>query len=108
MTYARDGDIFVYDNTTGKTRQVTRTTDAGDESAVPVRRQTHFVHPRATIFTSCRSRTASLVQMTDIRAGGCGLPPRRRLRAGAGGRGGGGAGDRRRRSRRAGPTARSS
>src|SRR6266702_3276445 len=28
ITYARDGDIFVYDNTTGKTRQITKTSDA--------------------------------------------------------------------------------
>ncbi|MBZ5622259.1 MAG: hypothetical protein LAQ69_26545, partial [Acidobacteriia bacterium] len=28
ITYTRDGDLFIYDNTTGKTQQITKTTDA--------------------------------------------------------------------------------
>ena len=46
VVYVRDGDIFVYDNATGKTRQVTKTTRRRVQSALSPRRQTHLVHAR--------------------------------------------------------------
>ncbi|HTP36309.1 MAG TPA: prolyl oligopeptidase family serine peptidase [Candidatus Acidoferrales bacterium] len=86
--YSSDGDLFVHDNTTGKTQQITRTTDPE-------------LNPR---FTQDGKRIAftrggnlylmsldggSLVQLTDIRSA---TPPATPTAAPAGGRGGRGGG----------------
>jgi dipeptidyl aminopeptidase/acylaminoacyl peptidase len=65
--FARDGDIFLYDNTTGKGRQITRTTD--------VEANPHFLPDGKRIYFSRSDNlyvmsldTGQLVEMTDIRA----------------------------------------
>jgi len=100
ITYTRDGDLFVYDNSTSKTQQLTKTTDA--------ELNPHFLADGKRIsFTRANNLyvmsldTGSLVQMTDVRtaappapagaavagAGGFGQGQGQ----GRGGRGGGGA-----------------
>jgi dipeptidyl aminopeptidase/acylaminoacyl peptidase len=89
--YANSGDLFLYDNTTGKTRQLTKTTD--------VEINPHFTHDEKRIaFTRANNlyvmslEDGSLVQLTDIRsaaAAPAAAPP-----AGGGGRGGRGGGGR--------------
>jgi dipeptidyl aminopeptidase/acylaminoacyl peptidase len=65
--YARDGDIFVYDNTTGATRQITKTADAESNP--------HFLRDGKRIYFTRTNNlyvmsldTGTLVQMTDIAA----------------------------------------
>jgi hypothetical protein len=88
IVYAREGDLFVYDNTTGKTRQLTKTTD--------VELNPHFLRDgRRVAFTRANNLyvmsldDGSLVQMTDIRAEGA---PAAAAAAGGFGRGGRGGG----------------
>jgi dipeptidyl aminopeptidase/acylaminoacyl peptidase len=87
-TYANAGDLFVYDNTTGKTQQLTKTTDAESNP--------HFLQDGKRIaFTRSGNLyvmsvdNGMLVQLTDIRTAAApatpGVPPA------AGGRGGRGA-----------------
>ncbi len=87
--YVRDGDIFVYDNATGKTRQVTKTTDAeGNPRFLSDGKRLSFT--RANNLYVLSLEDGSLVQMTDIRSEAApGAAPA--LTGGRGGRGGGGA-----------------
>jgi dipeptidyl aminopeptidase/acylaminoacyl peptidase len=85
-TYANAGDLFVYDHTTGKIQQLTRTTDT---EANP-----HFTHDgRRVYFTRSNNLyvmsldSGMLVQLTDIRAAGAPAPAA--PATGLGGRGGG-------------------
>src|SRR5882724_8214543 len=66
--YSRDGNIFLYDSTTGQTRQLTKTEDPETNP--------HFTHDEKRVaFTRVNNLyvltldTGSLVQMTDIRTG---------------------------------------
>jgi len=65
-TYVRDGDIFVYDSTTGQTRQITKTTDVESDP--------HFTQDgRSVAFTRANNLyvlsldSGALDQLTDIR-----------------------------------------
>ena len=69
--YARNGDIFVYDSTTGQTRQITKTTEIESDP--------HFTEDgRSIAFTRANNLyllsldTSALDQLTDIRAAGAG------------------------------------
>ena len=71
--YSRDGDIFLYDSTTGQTQQLTKTEDPETNP--------HFTHDgKRVAFTRANNLyvmtldTGSLVEMTDIRTG---PPPQR-------------------------------
>jgi dipeptidyl aminopeptidase/acylaminoacyl peptidase len=66
-TYARDGDIFIYDNTTDKGRQITRTTDVeSNPHFLPDGKRIYFTRSNNLYVMSLD--TGLLVQMTDIRA----------------------------------------
>ena len=81
----RGGDLFVYNQTTGKTRQITRTTDAeGNPRFLPDGKRISFTRGDNLYVMSLDG--GSLVQMTDIR------PPGAPAVAGAGGGGRGAAG----------------
>ncbi len=91
--YARDGDIFLYDSTTGQTRQITKTVEAESNP--------HFTHDgRRVAFTRGSNlfvmslETGMLEEMTDIRAAGAAGETAGAAEAGGGrgGRGGGGRG----------------
>src|SRR5450432_266254 len=84
--YASAGDLFVYDNTTGKTQQLTKTTDAETNP--------HFTHDGKRIYFTRSNNlyamsldSGMLVQLTDIRSAGA---PASAVPAGGGGRGFGG------------------
>jgi len=86
--YARDGDIFVYDNRKGGTQQVTRTTD-------PELNPRFLADGRRIAFTRANNLyamsldTGMLVQMTDIRTPPVpGAPGAAAAIGGRGGRGG--------------------
>jgi dipeptidyl aminopeptidase/acylaminoacyl peptidase len=90
VTFMRDGDIFVYDSTTGKSRQLTRTTDAETNPRF-------LADGRRVAFTRAGNLyvmsldTGELVQMTDIRpaaVAGAGQPGAAAAVGGRGGRGG--------------------
>lgn len=73
IVYARDGDIFLYDATTGQTRQVTNTEDAESNP--------HFTQDEKRIwFTRANNLyvmsidSGSLVELTDIRTAGAAPP----------------------------------
>jgi dipeptidyl aminopeptidase/acylaminoacyl peptidase len=94
-TYSREGDIFVYDNSTGQTRQITKTSDnEANPRFLPDGKRISFTRGGNLYVMSLDN--GMLVQMTDIRsaaapaaaetAGGRG--------GGGGGRGGGGRGGR--------------
>jgi len=85
-TYVRDGDIFVYDSTTGQTRQVTKTTDIESDP--------HFTQDgRSVAFTRANNLyvisldSGALDQLTDIRTAASPAQPA----PATGGRGGRGA-----------------
>jgi dipeptidyl aminopeptidase/acylaminoacyl peptidase len=87
-TWSDAGDLFVYDNTTGKIQQLTRTTDT---EANP-----HFTHDGKRIYFTRSNNlyvmsldSGMLVQLTDIRTAGAPAPAP--PSAGFGGRGGRGA-----------------
>src|SRR5579872_5545409 len=68
-TYVRDGDIFVYDSTTGQTRQITKTTDIESDP--------HFTQDgRSVAFTRANNLyvlsldSGALDQLTDIHTAG--------------------------------------
>ncbi len=89
VTFMRDGDLFVYDNTTGKARQITRTTEP---EATPrfLADGKRIAFTRAGNLYVLSLETGELVQMTDIRpAAAPGTTPT--PGAGGGGRGRGGA-----------------
>jgi dipeptidyl aminopeptidase/acylaminoacyl peptidase len=89
VVYVRDGDLFVYDNPTGKIRQITKTTEfESNPRFLPDGKRISFV--RANNLYVLSLEDGSIVQMTDIRAdaGGAATP----ATAAAGGRGGRGGG----------------
>jgi dipeptidyl aminopeptidase/acylaminoacyl peptidase len=86
VTYARDGDVFVYENSTGKTRQITRTTDAeSNPRFLSDGKRVSFTRANNLYVLSLDDGT--LVQMTDVRSEGA--PGTGAIAAaGRGGRGG--------------------
>jgi dipeptidyl aminopeptidase/acylaminoacyl peptidase len=90
--YARDGDIFISDNTTGKGRQITRTTDVeANPHFLPDGKRIYFTRSNNLYVMSLD--TGLLVQMTDIRAAAAAgaAGPAGVVGGGFGGRGGRGA-----------------
>ena len=90
--YARDGDIFIYDNTTGKGRQITRTTDVeANPHFLPDSQRIYFTRSNNLYVMSLD--TGLLVQLTDIRAAAAAgtAGPAGAAGGGFGGRGGRGA-----------------
>jgi dipeptidyl aminopeptidase/acylaminoacyl peptidase len=84
--YSSAGDLFVYDNTTGKTQQLTKTTDAETNP--------HFTHDGKRIYFTRSNNlyvmsldSGMLEQLTDIRSAGAPAPAA--TPNGGGGRGGG-------------------
>ncbi|MBZ5619164.1 MAG: alpha/beta fold hydrolase, partial [Acidobacteriia bacterium] len=72
-TYARDGDLFVYDAATGKTQQITKTTDAEvNPRFLPDGKRISFT--RAGNLYVMSLDTGLLVQMTDVRAAAATVP----------------------------------
>ena len=87
--YARDGDLFVYEATTGQTRQITKTADA-ETNPHFTRDGQRIAFTRAGNLYVMSLDNASLVELTDIQAV---TPPVAGPPAGAGGgRGGRGQG----------------
>ena len=86
IVYARDGDLFLYDNTTGKTRQLTRTTDV-EASPRFLRDGKRVAFTRANNLYVLSLEDGSLVQMTDIRSESAPAAPAT-AGGGRGGRGG--------------------
>ncbi len=82
--FARDGDLFLYDNTTGKIVQLTKTTDVESNPRF-LRDGKRIGFTRSNNLYVMSLDTGLLVQMTDIRAAGAAAPEV----APAGGRGGG-------------------
>jgi dipeptidyl aminopeptidase/acylaminoacyl peptidase len=66
--YSRDGDIFVYDATSGQTRQITKTTEA-ETNPHFTRDGRHVAFTRANNLYMMSLADGSLVEMTDIRSG---------------------------------------
>jgi dipeptidyl aminopeptidase/acylaminoacyl peptidase len=65
--FARDGDIFISDNTTGKGRQITKTTDVeANPHFLPDGKRIYFTRSNNLYVMSLD--TGLLVEMTDIRA----------------------------------------
>ena len=65
--YSRDGDLFVYENATGKTWQITKTTDAeANPRFLPDSKRIAFT--RANNLYVMSLDTGLLVQMTDVRS----------------------------------------
>jgi dipeptidyl aminopeptidase/acylaminoacyl peptidase len=72
-TYTRDGDLFIYDNTTGKTQQITRTTDAElSPRFLPDGKRISFTRSNNLYVMSLD--TGLLVQMSDVRAAAAPVP----------------------------------
>ncbi len=87
LTYSRDGDLFVYDNGTGKTRQLTQTTDPElNPHFLPDGKRIYFT--RANNLYVLSLETGQLVQMTDIRMPAPAGAPGALVTALGGGRGG--------------------
>ena len=87
--YARDGDIFVFDNTTGKGRQITKTTDVeANPHFLPDGKRIYFTRSNNLYVMSLD--TGMLVQLTDIRAAAAAgaAGPAAGAGGGRGGRGG--------------------
>jgi dipeptidyl aminopeptidase/acylaminoacyl peptidase len=85
IAYAREGDLFVYDNMTGKTRQVTRTSDAEvNPRFLADGKRLSFT--RANNLYVLSLEDGALMQMTDIRSEAA---PAAAGAGGGGGRGGG-------------------
>ena len=85
--YARDGDIFIYDSTTGRTRQITKTSDNESDP--------HFTHDgRGVAFTRGNNLyvmsldSGDLEELTNIESA-AGAPGQVGVGGGRGGRGGG-------------------
>jgi len=80
--YARDGDIFISDNTTGKGRQITKTTDVeASPHFLPDGKRIYFTRSNNLYVMSLD--TGLLVELTDIRA----AAPAAEAGGGRGGRG---------------------
>jgi dipeptidyl aminopeptidase/acylaminoacyl peptidase len=95
ITYAREGDLFVYDNTTGQTRQLTKTSDSEmNPRFLPDGKRISFTRGGNLYVMALDG--GMIVQMTDIRAAaapaGEGAPAGRGGGGGGGGRGGRGGG----------------
>jgi dipeptidyl aminopeptidase/acylaminoacyl peptidase len=82
--YATSGDLFLYDNTTGKTRQLTKTTDVETNPRF-TRDEKHIAFTHNNNLYVMSLDDPSLVQLTDIRAAAA---PAAAPVAGSGGRGG--------------------
>ncbi len=74
ITYAREGDIFIYDFTTGQTRQITKTAETESDP--------HFTQDaRSIAFTRSNNLyvmsldSGALEQLTDVRAAGTSATP---------------------------------
>src|SRR5947209_1979163 len=67
--FTDEGDIFIYEHAKGERRQVTRTTDA-ETNAHFTADQKHIYFTRANNLYVMALDGGSLVQLTDIRAGG--------------------------------------
>jgi len=90
VTYMRDGDLFIYDNTTGKTQQITKTTDLeANPRFLPDGKRITFT--RNGNLYAMSLDTGLLVQLTDIRTPGAVAAPAAPAGFG-GGRGQGGRG----------------
>jgi dipeptidyl aminopeptidase/acylaminoacyl peptidase len=86
--YARDGDIFLYDNSTGQTRQITRTADA-ESNPHFLRDGKRIYFTRANNLYVMPLAAGGLVQITDIAAAAAaGAPAAPAATGGRGGRGG--------------------
>jgi dipeptidyl aminopeptidase/acylaminoacyl peptidase len=84
--FARDGDIFISDNTTGKGRQVTKTTDVeSNPRFLPDGKRIYFTRSNNLYVMSLDS--GLLVEMTDIRAAAPAAGPTAGAGGGRGGRG---------------------
>ena len=88
IVYARDGDIFVYDNTSGQTEQFTRTADM-ESNPHWLRDGKRIYFTRSNNLYVMSLENGSLVEMTDIRSP---VPPGTPGQAGAGMGGGQGQG----------------
>jgi len=86
ITYARDGDIFVYDTASAKTQQVTKTTDPETNPGF-LRDGKRIFFTRANNLYVMSLDGGMLVQMTDIRPAIPAIPPATGPTAGRGGRG---------------------
>jgi len=71
--YARDGDIFLYDSTSGKTQQITKTADA-ETNPHFTRDGKRIAFTRANNLYVMSLENGSLAEMTDIRAASAGTP----------------------------------
>jgi dipeptidyl aminopeptidase/acylaminoacyl peptidase len=86
--YARDGDIFIYDNSTGATRQITKTADA-ESNPHFLRDGKRIYFTRANNLYVLSLDDGALVQMTNITAAtAAGAPATPAATGGRGGRGG--------------------
>ncbi len=90
-TYSRDGDIFVYDASSGQTRQVTKTAEA-EANPQFTRDGRRVAFTRANNLYAMSLDTGMLEELTDIRAAGTNPTPAQTGGGGRGGRGGGGRG----------------
>jgi dipeptidyl aminopeptidase/acylaminoacyl peptidase len=85
--FARDGDLFVYDNSTGRIRQVTKTSEAETNPRfLPDGKRIAFTRGGNLYVMSLDD--GFLEQMTDIRPAGAVATPAAGGRGGRGGRGG--------------------
>jgi dipeptidyl aminopeptidase/acylaminoacyl peptidase len=97
IVYARDGDIFVYDNSTGQTQQITKTADM-ETNPHWLRDGKRIYFTRSNNLYVLSLENGALAEMTDIRLpGAVGTPPQTGGGAGTGqgqgqGRGGQGRG----------------
>jgi dipeptidyl aminopeptidase/acylaminoacyl peptidase len=88
--YARDGDIFISDNTTGKGRQITKTTDVeANPHFLPDGKRIYFTRSNNLYVMSLD--TGLLVELTDIRAAAPAAGAAGPAAGAGGGRGGRGA-----------------
>lgn len=89
--YTRSGDLFVYDNTSGATRQLTKTSDTEvNPHFLPDGKRIYFT--RAGNLYVMSIETGYLEQFTDIRPAGTPATPASGTGGGRGGRGGRGGG----------------
>jgi dipeptidyl aminopeptidase/acylaminoacyl peptidase len=73
IVYARDGDIFVYDNNKGQTRQITQTQDSESSPRwLPDGKRVYFTRSNNLYVMSLDN--GSLAEMTDIRLPGAAAP----------------------------------
>jgi dipeptidyl aminopeptidase/acylaminoacyl peptidase len=85
--YTRDGDIFVYDNTSGKTRQITKTAEAEtNPHFLPDGKRIYYTRSGNLYLMSLE--TGYLEQLTDIHAAAAPGAPAAGAGFGGGGRGG--------------------